>query len=137
MTNPEEEENITDEEIEDYLAELSEETPESMEKQAKQVDAEGDMWENMSDEEFEKEAKRQGITPYELSKRGMHYGLKNFRRAMRRMEIGRELMKRQLKEQPELAQDPQFAADMQYLEEELSDHKKALKVMEEEMRRLE
>ena len=100
------------------------------------MDGEADRYNEMTDEEFEKEAARQGTTPFKLAKRGVHDGMKNFRHYMRQMEIAREIMKRRLKEQAELVQDPEFKADLQFLEKEIPEHKKDLKVMKEEMRKL-
>ena len=81
---------------------------------------EADRLENMSIEDFRKQASRQGITTMELIKRDLHNGFKNLSRDNRRMQIAYELKKQELKANPELAHDIDFMADMEYLEQELS-----------------
>ena len=132
----EEEEKITQQEIDDFFAELEETTKEEEERIARLANEEADRLENMSIEDFRKQASRQGITTNELIKRNLHNGLKNLSRDNRRMQIAYELKKQELKANPELAHDIDFMADMEYLEQELSRQKQSLQQWEENIRKL-
>lgn len=126
-----EEEKITQQEIDDFFAELEETTKEEEERIARLANEEANRLENMSIEDFRKQASSQGITTMELIKRNLHNGLKNLSRDNRRMQIAYELKKQELMANPELAHDIDFMADMEYLEQELSRQKQSLQQWEE------
>ncbi len=132
----EEEEKITEQEIDDFIAELEVTTEKEKERITRLANEEVDRFENMSMEDVRKEASRQGIDTTELIKRNLHYGLKNLKLHSGRMQIAYELKKRELEANPELAHDIDFMADMEYLETEISRQKKSVWQWEENIRKL-